>query len=509
MNISKFLTRISDDGNYSGHVNVPFLLLAHERGIIGEEELARAAVLSEEQQDCFYQISNEVLVSLRINAGVGPEHAEFRRRISESRIDDGSRENLEENRLKAQESLRLLEKGFPGVARDYGRWLTEISRLEKRAFNTPTRQYAAGQYRLFHETSMWEEMEIQTLAERRMWNRVGISVLTEVQGSDALWLKSAMDFIDGIGDANADMGRPSQRFRFDAIAFQTAVLSAAVTWSLAELSTAYRLTEVGEKTVVEVDGLKTPVVVSTPEFASVDIAVRIHEGHHIGGGFVTLPPGPVQLGEKRWKKLMESPLFSAHPTRLIPSDDIWGIRFPAMIPSDPPSFLDRHLEGLRTPEQHLWAQVKDMDSLQRYGITVVNQFKTKNEGYNPNAALHLVIANGEIESAKYEIFGLKDNRSLIVEVDEARISNLVAHALKYKKSPSPKQTADPAKGSEGGRKKRFGGISKSGRARRKSSSKKSGLSVSGEDQRKVIPLQPAYAAPVIAASTNAVLKATR
>ena len=455
-----YLRKLSDDGNYEGVINVPFLLLAHERGIVGEEELARAAVLIEEQRAGYYQVSNDVIKSLHFEADVAPEHAEFRKKLYESRYDDGSEQNLYDNRLQAGEALNSLEKSFPGTASAYRRWYDEIGRMDEKAVNAPTRQYVAQHYRAFKETSLWEEMEIQALFERLLWNKVGISVLIATEGSDALWLKGASEFISEIDEIDTNHRHASGRFKFDAVTFQTAVLSAAIMWSLKQSSQAHYLLNLGEKTIVEVEGAGGFIAVDTPEYSHIDLAARLHEGKGPSGGLVTLPAGPMQFGAERWKKLMGSPLFTKSDARLIPSDAFWGLKFPALKPEKPSAFLARHFEKWSSDEQHLWAQVNDIKGTGSYGLTIVNQTKAKDVGYNANAALHLVITNGEIESARYEIYGLNKNKSLTVEVDGNRIRRLVARARAAGASPRGKKRGANPK-TKPVEKKMIGGISQS------------------------------------------------
>ena len=447
MEPSFYLKNLARSGSFSNLIDIPFLLLAKERGVAGEDDLAPAVVMLTEDQK--YDLSKKDYLSwLYINAGVTPEQASFRMKLSEGRYEDGSERNVEENRILARNSYRLLEGLFPGAAYSYRPWYDEIQKLDKRADNEAKRQFVAHHYRVFKETSEWEEVEFQSVIEQKFWNKIGLKILENVEGADYIWLRSAADFIDRI-DGDDPYTGSTARAKFDAVAVQLPILSAAIALELEKHAAAHRIVRIGLETVVEAGADRKAISIKTPEFASLDVATRIHKSADPADRLVTLPMGSAQLGEKRWKELMESPLFVKHASKLVPSDAFWDILYPSTTPGAVPRALEERMKKLSGNGQHVWAQIEDTGKINSYGITIVNQTKSEG-GYFTNAALTLRIENGKIESASYTVAGkqpikivLDEKRVLALSARGRRAHEKAAKAAKYEAGGYDKPLGEP------------------------------------------------------------------
>lgn len=413
-----FLTSLRQTGFSSPVIDVDFLIEAHRRNIIDDEQIVQVIPLLGDEVDRF---GGDDARALLATLGSFPSWEDLKYPLF---ADGPKAEKPERIRQRAEKALELLAANSPAAADGLRSW----SRT------------TAATFKKIVENAQ-QELELQQLAEQRFRNSIDLAVLMHVYPDEAKWLLNPQSSFEAMSRTSAFSAADS-RFRLDALFVQLPILSAALAWGIDRSMISYRIVEVGPKTTVKIDNLRDPLEIDTPQYAAIDTVASVNDQRLPGTRLVSLPVGPELVSPEHWKLLMQSPFFREHPAKLIPSDAFWGIRFPEWRPESLTKFVEKHVAPLSTRGQHLWADIVDLGRRGSYGITIVHQPKLEG-GYRSNVGLSLVITGGKIESARYIIFGLGGKQTLSIVIDERRLQELIAHGMM-------KTDADPPAGGSAG-----------------------------------------------------------
>ncbi|HPQ80398.1 MAG TPA: hypothetical protein PLZ86_01575 [bacterium] len=465
MKTSELLRKFSSLNMESRLIDVPFLLRAHEEGMVDETSLEPvSSLLAQEFADEWvpYPIA-DILDEIGMSS-----------RPSTTGIvgkDRGTGSNLHKTYKLALSELGKLSTRFPEAADYYRPWLERIDK-ELELHRSKAEREKLEQSLNFFRKSVYRELERQDIYEKHFWNGVQAKLLDHYDSEENRWLTSAHYFLSMLGGAN-DLSHSSNVLELGALKLQIPILARAISHSVETQGVRFNILGLGERTLLEIRGRGSHLSLDTPEFASLGVAMGAQDARPADDRLTSIAVGPEQTGWLRWKKLIQSPLFIKHGARLLPSKAFWGVRFPEFKPSDPPAFLEEHLVGWSSEDQHLWAKVLSLGKSTLYEITIVNQMKGRG-GYIPNAALSLVISDGKIKSANYTIFKLNGEGKMIVNVDKRRIENLVARASKKSAPIVSKEAKETTLKSEEVE-KRFGGIVSSAKGSKPEESEKKDL----------------------------------
>ena len=451
-----FLTGLEQARHFSRILDYRFALNAHRRGIVEAEEIENLVPLLIAEVD---QIGDAEARAFLETLRGDPTLEIMRHPVAAG---PAKRERLEKIMPRAAEALRILSMTAPSAADAMRPWhdklvaaATELSKWS--VVTTADRQSLETRFRILEELAL-AELDQQRIAEQMFWSGIDMAVIAHVNDEEAEWLLNTHSSFEAALRTDKP-GNPLSSFDLDALFVQVPILSAALASGLDQLMIRYRIVELGPTTIVDIDNMPAPLVISTPQYAAIGDILRMQDERSPGDGVVALPVGPAQIGRKRWQELMQSPLVAGHSSKLLPSGLFWGDGYPASAPAQ--KQLTALVETIfpaasLPPGQVLRAQVHSVRSRGRYGITVTSG-AAPGHGRARNVSLELDIADGKMVAAKYVIHGIEAGHDLAVVVDEARLERLVARGRKDAAQP-------PSGGSTGSAKtalaptRSFGGV---------------------------------------------------
>lgn len=427
-------------------------LLAHvlEEGIVGEEAVAPAIALIEEEARDIPLFPNGLALPIdRVPQDLPPPLA-FRERQT-----PGSSSLRQFN--DAQSLLAALIAAAPQAAEPYSLWMDRISGRISDLPGWTTDRKTAAVLDTFLDTAS-AELAWQRIFERHFWNGVRVSALEKLDAPAAPLLWGAHRLFASMGARNSPENVAAGAERA-ALAAQLPLLSAAALFHLAPYGTLHLL-QIGAEVVLEIEGQGT-FTIAAPQIAGLDVPAMVEPPPPAEHEVISFPVGHAAIEGDVRDRVRASFLFDAHPEKLLPTDAFWGADYPIAPPTR------EELRALATKHFPADATLLSLDEPKRFGrldlarddavaaawnaggqVLHLRVLPSRGDGSyaigvgsstiagfeaKPDVELILDIRNGAIAAARYFI---SSSTPLVLAVNSERLSDLIARAT-FRNTPTP------------------------------------------------------------------------